>query len=188
MIESLCRVVGAPVLPWVPRLTADDLVDFAAGIILPLRGGPVRTYAAAGWRGAPDPTGFLRAAPPDVRRMVDSDGERVDLYLDDLHEDGVMARVLGPEGLSSIRFCEPWLDWPGRYAERDGADPHRLWISEARWSGDLAGSVDRVATRWGLPSCWAAVEAWAADHGLHAYVDASDLRASGPVDLTVGLA
>ncbi len=101
------------------RATHRRLVDFKLGPIL-CTSRPPRLYLS--WDGeraawlrrvralCPSPVvdRFLSEVPLACRRMIDTDGERTELYLDDLHEHGFpeMCRVLTWPDLSRSRLVE----------------------------------------------------------------------------------
>lgn len=200
----------------VPLLRAPlDPLSFDLGPILPLRHpGPRRVFVAdrpdpVRWRSAvcsafPDPAlaAFLDQAPPGVRRMIDTDGTRADVYLDDLqlHGSAHMCEIFSwPERTRSrITFVEAvpeaFSAWArleaagGRLALRQGLDqpPRLLWITEARWQGTTQATEATLADWIGLPDGYRALAAEVQALGHRAYVDALDVRLDGGADLTVG--
>jgi len=185
-----------------------DPAAFDAGVVLSSTGRH-RAYIAdtrdpAGWergvRGAwPGCGRLLAAAPPGVRRMVDTDGTWAEVYLDDLHavrpDLGLMCLAWSPAARTLARI-RPVLELPpgfsalaplatvGKLAARvGGGRPHVLWVSEVRWSGarDAARAAAEAAV--GLPAAFLHLEETLAG----VYIDALDIHADGAVDLTVGL-
>ena len=137
-------------------------------------------------RGLPDCGDFLR---PCGRRMLDTDGERHEVYLDDLHQEGgdLMCQILSLPGgeRSAIHLIDEIppafarfgaLASLGRLALRTGPVEHLIWVTEARHTGlveettALARSVVELPHALDLPG---------------AYIDALDLTAD-TVDLTPG--
>lgn len=131
---------------------------------------------------------------PCGRRMLDTDGHVHEVYLDDLHQDGgdVMCRVLSlpsaertevrlveevPERFKEVAF----LAGTGRLAVRGGDRPHLIWVTEARYTGQV-DRVHALAAQVGLPPGYE-------DLGRQVsgvYIDALDLHADGTIDLTPG--
>lgn len=180
---------------------------FDVGVLVCSAGGH-RVYLAdrpdpAAWdravrAAAPGASRLLNAAPAGCRRMVDTDGQTHEVYLDDLQavrpDLGLMALVWSSasERVSRVRFvsslppafasCTALAG--GRLAIRTGDGPaHLLWVSEAAHTGDVAGSWSRAEAAVALPPLVRALRARVP--GL--YVDALDLHATGQVDVTLGL-
>lgn len=185
-----------------------DPAAFDAGVLL-CSSGRHRVYLAD----RPDPTAWtqavrgaapgverlLSAAPAGVRRMVDTDGETHEVYLDDLQvprpDLGLMAIVWSSasRALSRVQFVEHLPRGFGeqealagdRLAVRTGdGRPHLLWVSEAAHTGDCAGSWARAEAATPLPAL--ALHLRDTVPGL--YIDALDLTEGGPVAVTLGLA
>ena len=198
-----------------------DPLAFELGPILPLRGPKARLKPRlfiadrpdpGRWQRAvleafPDPglAAFLQGAPRGVRRMIDTDGIRADVYLDDLQLHGLpqMCDVLAwPSGArSQITFISAvpdafavfgasrLQDAGGRLALRRGPStiPHLLWITEARWRGTVEATEATLAGWLGLPGGYRALADAAAPLGHRIYVDALDVSLDGCIDLTVGV-
>jgi len=150
----------------------------------------------------PQSAALLSLAPPLTRRMVDTDGHRLDLYLDDLHldlpeadaADSVMCEVLHHPGgaRSRFRFVEqPPAEHPelaplaglGRLLRRTGDVESVLWVTEARWTGRVDEALALARATTGLPEAWAGLQA--AVPGL--YIDGIEVHPDGRVDLTPGV-
>lgn len=141
---------------------------------------------------------LLAQAKPGTRRMVDTDGTRIDLYLDDLHlgETGgkrVMCEVLDHPGgaRSRLVILEALPDdlahlaplWgEGMLLVREGERASVLWVTEARWTGRTAEVAALADRHLSLPPDWARLRA--AVPG--AYIDGIELHPDGSVDLTPG--
>jgi hypothetical protein len=156
-------------------------------------------FTAALLDAVPAAAALLALARPGARRMVDTDGTRLDLYLDDLHLDGagderVMCEVLDhPSGARSrYVFLESLPDdlghlrplWgEGRLLRREGDRSSVLWVTEARWTG-RAAQVEALANEHlAMPPGWAALRASVPG----AYIDGVELHPDGRVDLTPGV-
>jgi len=128
---------------------------------------------------------FLR---PCGRRMLDTDGERHEVYLDDLHQQGgrVMCEILSLPGhqRSSIVLIDEvppafsryaGLAELGRLALRTGPREHLVWITEARHTGLVEQTTALARSLVQLPG--------PLPEG--AYIDALDLHGE-VVDMTPG--
>lgn len=147
----------------------------------------------------PGASALLDLARPGARRMVDTDGTRLDLYLDDLHLDGaadarVMCEVLDhPSGARSryvfIESLPPDLGhlrpiWgEGCLLRRIGERTGVLWVTEARWTGRADAVAALAARHLDLPPAWAALQATVPG----VYIDGIELHPDGRVDLTPGV-
>lgn len=145
---------------------------------------------------APAATSLLSNAPQTVRRMVDTDGMRIDVYLDDLHLHGetniVCHTIEHPNGnRSTLRFLpklpNKWRHlapiWGvGRLLERVGDRESLLWMTEARFSRRVQ-EVDHLAGQlFDVPSPY-----WHLRRTVPGvYIDAIELHPNGTVDLTPG--
>ncbi len=166
----------------------------------------------------PDETvpGFLKRAPPEGRRMVDTDGSKqAVVYLDDLQEvahkipsdqEVLCACIHVPRSTLTImtRHTEPPLDqlpehWRVRVQALVDAGATGLWgIRRSRTS--VMGVLWVTESRWrrtaeqtvaileGLqPSdLWYRIAQVVRDRGGMAYPDGVELRPDGTVDVTVG--
>lgn len=195
----------------VPALITDllppdwDPAAFGAGPIFS-SDGAARFYVAdaedrEAWteavlRAAPDARELLEAARPGTRRMVDTDGDRVDVYLDDLHLRGhgaVMCEVHHhPSGARSrLVLVDSTVDlgvlspaWGvGRFARRVGDRESLLWISEAKHTGRAAEVEALAASMLTLPPAYRALKARLPE----LYVEGVELHPDGRVDLTPGV-
>jgi hypothetical protein len=194
-----------------PAVAAPLLGEFKLGPILPTVGTPRLYLSWAGEKAAwlrrvracfPGEAvdRFLAEVPAGCRRMVDTDGERAELYLDDLHQTGAaeMCRVLRwPELQRSVIVAAPALPdvlvpllgpfvaLGGMLAERVGdGGPRALWVSEARWTDTVGQARAVLAQEHGLPPAYVAVEAAAAAHGFRAYIDGIDAH-DGVLDVSL---
>lgn len=156
-------------------------------------------FTAALLQAVPAAADLLAHAPPRTRRMVDTDGVRVDLYLDDLHLGGgadarVMCEALDhPSGARSrYVFLEALPDdlahlaplWgEGRLLRRVGDRTGVLWVTEARWTGRAAQVAALAAAHLDLPPAWDALRSAVPA----AYIDGVELHPDGAVDLTPGV-
>lgn len=136
---------------------------------------------------------LLALAPPGGRRMVDTDGVRVDVYLDDLHLHGDprMCDVLDhPSGARShLVFADgpppAWaaLAGEGRFVRRLGDRTSWLWVTEARWRGRVDVVAALAAAHLPSPPAWRALLAEVPG----AYLDGAELHPDGTIDLTLGV-
>ena len=159
-------------------------------------------FTATVLQAVPQAAQLLALAPPRSRRMVDTDGQRLDLYLDDLHLDlpdretpgSVMCEVLDhPSGARSrFRFIEQLPDGfaqlapmqgLGRLLHRTGERQSVLWVTEARWTGRADDALKMARQALSLPPAWA--ELHARIPGL--YIDGIELHPDGGLDLTPGV-
>ena len=167
-------------------------------------------FTATVLQAVPQAAQLLALAPPRTRRMVDTDGQRLDLYLDDLHLDlpdgerdesekgdsagSVMCEVLDhPSGARSrFRFIEQLpegfrhlapLQGLGRLLHRTGGRQSVLWVTEARWTGRAEDALKLAQQTLSLPPAWAALHAQIP--GL--YIDGIELHPGGGLDLTPGV-
>jgi len=145
---------------------------------------------------APEARALLADAPPGVRRMVDTDGKRIDVYLDDLHlhgPAGVMCETVTHPGggRSTLRFVDTLpaqythlsaLVGVGRLLLRSGDRESLLWITEAKYTGNIAMVDDLAEQLLGLPAAYAALRGIAPG----CYIDGVEVHPSGAVDLTPG--
>lgn len=212
-MHTRCESLLSTVFPEaVPPLVVAALPDdwdprrFAAGPIFSSTGrhrfyiaddGSRPAWEAAVRAAAPGASALLDGAQPGVRRMVDTDGERVDVYLDDLHLHGeggpvVCETIDHPSGArSQLRFLDALPEhaarlkplWGvGRLVERVGDRQSLLWITEAKYTGK-AEQADALAAKL-LPvpgAYWALRRRWP-----RAYIDGIELHPDGTVDLTPG--
>ena len=190
------------------------LVDFKLCPILPTARRPPRLYLAwtgepAAWTARvqarfpqPEVAAFLASVPGDCRRMIDTDGETAELYLDDLHLHGhpEMCRVLAVPAMarSHIVLAEapptalrpllaPLLAVGGMVAVREGGPtPRALWVSEARWKDRVGVAREALRAAGLLPPAVDALDAALAPLGLQVYVDGVDAW-DGALDITLGL-
>jgi len=158
-------------------------------------------FTAAVRTAAPGAEALLARAAPRARRMVDTDGVRLDLYLDDLHLDdeastpgtvmcevhhhpsGARSRMVFLETLPDELSSLSWLWGEGRLLQRVGERASVLWVTEARWTG-RAGRVAALAERHlELPAAWEAARSCVP--GM--YIDGIELHPDGTVDLTPGV-
>jgi hypothetical protein len=194
-----------------PAVAGPLLGEFKLGPILPTAGPPRLYLSWAGEKAAwlrrvrvafPGEAvdRFLAEVPAGCRRMVDTDGERAELYLDDLHQTGAaeICRVLGWPGLERSVIVPaaalpgalepllgPFVARGGMLAERVGpGGPRALWVSEARWRETLGEARAVLEREHGLPPRYAAVEAAAAAHGFRAYIDGIDAH-DGVLDVSL---
>jgi hypothetical protein len=127
--------------------------------------------------------------------MLDTDGRRHSLYLDDLHQRGgdVMCEILELPGgeRSSIVLVDAVPDGfqhfaplqaMGRLALRDGPVPHLIWITEASHTGKVEEAEALARTVAELPPAYDALR----EARAGVYIDALDVHADGVVDLTPG--
>ncbi|TNF34716.1 MAG: hypothetical protein EP329_06935 [Deltaproteobacteria bacterium] len=157
---------------------------------------------------------FAALSPPGARRMVDTDGETAELYLDDLQ---AVAHALPSPTADPLMCLTLTLPGGGRTSiTRHGAPPlaaappalhdairrlpggvwglrwkrdavvSAVWVSEARWRGDHVEKTAAFAAAFPAQPRFAEVRALAAAHALVAYPDAVELHVDGRVDLTVG--
>lgn len=194
----------------VPELITDllpsdwDPASFAAGPIF-ASDGSARFYVAdaedrEGWtaavlRAAPGAADLLCAARPRTRRMVDSDGARVDVYLDDLHlsghgsvmcevhhhPSGARSRIVLVDSPADLGVLRPaWGH--GRFARRVGDRDSLLWISEAKHTG-RADEVEALARGMlTLPPGYHALK----ERMPEVYIEGLELHPDGRIDLTPG--
>ena len=158
-------------------------------------------FTATVLEAVPKAAQLLALAPPRTRRMVDTDGQRLDLYLDDLHLDlpdsetgTVMCEVLDhPSGARSrFRFIKQLpegfsplapLQSLGRLLHRTGERESVLWVTEARWTGRAEDALELAQNTLTLPAEWTALHAKIP--GL--YIDGIELHPGGGLDLTPGV-
>lgn len=206
----LAHALGPDLPELVERLVCADHrpEDFDVGVVLSSTGRH-RAYIAdradpTGWdrtvrRHLPGAARLLDAAPPGVRRMVDTDGTFAEVYLDDLQRHrpdlGLMCLVWSraSDQLSRVRLADSIppgfsafskLSERGKLALRTGGGvQHLLWVTEARWTGDVAEVRALAAQVVPLPPSFVALEV--AMSGV--YIDALDLHANGRVDVTAGI-
>ena len=214
-LQAVIAAAGLRVPAWLDPLlrAATRPEDFDAGVILS-SSGRHRLYVSdrgdpAAWERLvrsrwPGAGRLLDAAPPGVRRMLDTDGDPspdglTEIYLDDLQERrpdlGLMCLLWSSRwpGLARIRpvqqppahFAQAaGLQGEGKLALRTGSGPtHLLWVTEARWTGRHRAVLARARAARSLPDAWEAV----ADAVPGIYIDAVDLHRDGTTDLTVGL-
>lgn len=202
-MEALLRSVfpdGVPDVLDAARVHQANPSEFGAGPIYS-SSGRHRFYVAdrhdpKAWESAVRGLGagpFLR---PCGRRMLDTDGTHHEVYLDDLHQaDGgsVMCEILclSDGERSTVTLVEEVperfeayaaLASLGRVALRDGAEPHLIWITEARHTGLLEECEALARSLFELPPAYDALRR--ARRGV--YVDALDVLADGTLDLTPG--
>ena len=199
---------GAPALVHALLPAGWDPRDFGGGPVLASTGrhrfyvadtADRAAFTAALLRAVPAAGALLARARPGARRMVDTDGQRVDLYLDDLHLDpGGDARVMcealdHPSGARSrFVFLDALPDdlphlaplWgEGRLLRREGERTSVLWVTEARWTGRAAQVAALAGAHLPLPGAWARLQATVPG----AYIDGIELHPDGAVDLTPGV-
>lgn len=212
-MHARCAALLSTVFPdTVPALVQAVLPDdwdprqFAAGPIFSTSGqhrfyvaddGSRPAWEAAVRAAVPGAGPLLDRARPGVRRMLDTDGHRADVYLDDLHLHDSGSSVVceahdHPSGANSqLRFLDALpagaarlrpLWGVGRLLERVGDRRSLLWITEARYTGRVE-QVDALAARlFAVPGgYWALRRRWP-----RAYIDGIELHPDGTVDLTPG--
>lgn len=205
-------------VPW--DLAETHRLDFKAGPVLRLGTEVGRAYVAnvgepegfaarvAAWLG-PDAGAFL-ATHPGARAMVETDGTRATVFLDDLHEVArgtVMCRTWAPDGTRTTltrhgrpprhRLATAWqrrIDdllhaglvglW-GVRTDADGEVVSLLWVNDTRWRGDPEATARVIDTRG--DARWAQCREIAAASGVRAYPDGIEIQADGAWDVTVGL-
>ena len=144
------------------------------------------------------------------RKVIDSDSKRHWLFLDDLHEheEGeVMTRVFGASHQedyvialtssplsvaipSSIRFSSFFLallSIGGRWAYKtsiEGTCISLLWISEARWKGNIKACKECIE-RFSPPPLWSALCAYMDKNNGVAYPDVVEFYVDGRIELSV---
>jgi hypothetical protein len=233
VIEALLAATfDGEVPPLVRALTSIELAErhalaFKAAPILPVHhDGPARWFVSNGhepdWiervadaTGDPRARPFLDQGPPHTRRIVDTDGSRCDLYLDDLQD--VPHDLEMPGGLQLMCATLALPSGAQTRLTRHGALPVDLldavWRERAaavlargfrglwgvRWAQGIASLLLVNEDRWqghpgaaadrvdalGLPR-WARLRAVARAAGLDVYPDAIEVHPHG-WDLTVGL-
>lgn len=203
------RGIPARIAPLLDREAAARGLDrFKLGPVLALRGGPHRLTisdggeATADWiarveRAWPDAGAAAFLSAPAERRMVDTDGVRGVLYLDDLGGE-VMCRTLATDGERTVLARCPVERLPafatprfpgGFWAVRRRGDEATgaLWVSESLHRGTAEASAALVDDLGG-GDAWGALREAARAHGFTAYPDGIELGADGRVDVTVGFA
>lgn len=191
---------------------AAELADFKLCPILATDDAPVRlSVSDRAQRDWPDRVGGLwpplatfahRRAP---RRMIDTDGRWAACFADELQLEGgtLMCRVRDTNGVTATYELVPAphdglpeplqkpvaralsVDSGGKWAVRleHGRICAALWITEARWRGDLQAPA-RVMEALGVPRLWNPCAAVLEEHGWTAYPDTLEFRTGG-IDVTM---
>ena len=154
---------------------------------------------------------FLRSAPAECRRVLDTDGQCDHVFLDDLQSHGEtdhqgfdrICRIWSPQkeqteivrsnkeakkAFLSKKAENALLEMGGIWANRrQGSELlSTLWISESKWRKNAQVTANWVECS-NPPAAWMRIKAALALYGMSIYPDALEFHQDGRIDLTVGI-